>query len=99
MNALAGGTYPVTVRPLTEVEDLDAILGGDEHVRGLEIAMDDALDVRGRETSCDRLGVLDGTPRPERSRRTGLPQRLALQELRDDERRTVVHADVEDRAD
>ena len=34
----------------TEVENLDTTVRGDEHVLRLEIAMDDALGVRGGQT-------------------------------------------------
>ena len=43
----------------TEVEDLDAAVFGEEDVFGLEVAVDDALFVRGGEAAGDLQGILD----------------------------------------
>jgi hypothetical protein len=45
----------------TEVENLDAAFRGDEHILGLEVAMDDALRVSGDQSVCDAAANLDGT--------------------------------------
>ena len=67
-----------------------------EQVLGLEIAVDDALLVCGRQTARDLDAVLDGLARAERARRHPVAQRLALQQLRDDVGRAVVLAGVVD---
>ena len=81
-----------------EVEDLDgevpaaAVVEGEEDVFGLEVAMDDALGVRGRQRAgnlpghrCDRRGLAREAAHPlERG-----PQALALQILHDDVRAIV----------
>ena len=78
-----------------EVEELDAALAGQEDVVGLEVAVHEALRVHGREAprdldpERDRLRRVDG-PAPQAP-----AERLALQELGDDERHAVRLADVE----
>ena len=55
----------------TEVEDLHPAVGRDEHVLRLQVAVDDALVVRGREAVGDLHGDVDGLAhgkRPARSR-------------------------------
>ena len=77
---------PVGESRQAEVEDLDAALVGDEHVLGLDVAVDDALRVGGGEATRDlhrehqRLLL---RRRPLAHRRA---QRLAVQQLRDDVR-------------
>ena len=83
-----------------EVEDLDAAVAGDEDVLGLEVAVDDALLVRGRQPLRDlqppsSIALRGGSGPRARAR----AQRLALEQLGDDVRRAVVRADVEDRDD
>jgi hypothetical protein len=46
--------------PQAEVEDLDAPLPGDEEVRGLQVAMDNPLLVRGPEAAGELESVVDG---------------------------------------
>ena len=79
-----------------EVEQLDELgaVGGrdDDHVVGLEVAVDDADGVRGLEAVADlhehgeRARQVDAGARP-------LAEALAAQELHDDERRAVVELD------
>ena len=79
-----------------EVEQLDELgaVGGrhDDHVVGLEIAVDDADRVRGAEAVADlhehgeRARQIDAGARP-------LAEALPAQELHDDERRAVVELD------
>ena len=91
----------------TEVEDFDALVGGDEDVLRLQVAMDDALVMRGGKPAGElhrvREGLADEKPRACRVRsrplvagRKPVAQRLALEQLRDDVRRAVVLADVVD---
>ena len=91
----------------TEVEDFDALVGGDEDVFRLQVAMDDALVVRGGKPAGElhrvRESLADKKPRACRVRnrplvagRKPVAQRLALEQLRDDVRRAVVLADVVD---
>ena len=51
----------------TEVEDLDLVVARDHHVLGLEIAMDDAARVRGRNPPGDLQRVGDRAPRRQRA--------------------------------
>ena len=59
--------------------------------------MDDSLLVRGRQSLRDLLRVVGGFARRERAGTQTLPQRLALQQLRHDVRRTAILANVIDR--
>src|SRR4029453_18957923 len=79
--------------------DLDPSVTGDEDVFRLEIAVHDALFVRGRETAGDQDGDLDGLPRWHRSVGEALPERPALEQLRHRVRGAVVSAHVMDRED
>ena len=49
-----------------EVEDLGAAVGGDEDVLRLQVAVDDALLVRGRQALRDLARQVGGRPRRER---------------------------------
>ena len=82
-----------------EVEDLDAAVVRDEDVLGLQVAVDDALLVRGAEAARDLQGVVDGLARRDRAGGELLAQRRSLEQLRDDVRRALVGADVVDRHD
>jgi hypothetical protein len=66
-----------------EVEDLDAPVAGDEEVLGLQVAVHDALLVRGGQPLGDLPSVLDRLLRGQRSGGHELPQRLPLEELGD----------------
>ena len=83
----------------TEVENLRAVLVADEDVRRLDVAMDDALGVRGVQ----RVGELDGDLEQvrdlHRSAIDAVAEALALERLHHDVRSAFVVADVEDRAD
>jgi hypothetical protein len=82
-----------------EVEDLRLILFGDEDVRGLDIAMDDALRMRRHQ----RLGDLQRQAehgfrfQPRGCEQFG--ERAPFERLHDDEVRAFVLVDVVDRAD
>jgi hypothetical protein len=59
-----------------KVENLDSVVPGQEDVLGLEIAMNDALVVRGGETGSDLQRVLDGFSRRNRAVGEVLAKRL-----------------------
>ena len=83
----------------SEVEQLHATIGPQEHVLRLQVAMDDATGVRGREAA--RYLQRDGNSRCCRQR-SGLQTRakaLAFEIFADDERRATMFADVVDRED
>ena len=82
-----------------EVEDLHPAVAGDEDVLGLQVAVDDALVVRGGEAAGDLDGVVDGLARRQRRGADARAQRLAFEQLRDDVGRAVVAADVVDGED
>ncbi len=82
-----------------EVEDLDASVASDEDVVRLEVAVDDALVVRGAETAGELRRDLGCLARRHRRAVDPLAQRLALEQLRDDVGCTLVSADVVDRED
>ena len=70
-----------------------------EDVLRFEITVDDSLVVRRRETARDLRGVLDRPADGHRSAVGALPERLALEELGHDERRSRVRAHVVHRQD
>ena len=59
--ALAGGCGQA------QVQDLDPAVRGDEEVLGLEVAMEDAARVQGREPVCDLIREAHGLARGERA--------------------------------
>ena len=65
----------------TEIENLDALVRGDEDVFRLQIAMDDAFVVRGGETARDLHGVGDGAAMRQRSVSERVAKRRALEQL------------------
>ena len=67
-----------------EVEDLHAAVVGHEDVLGLQVPVDDALLVRGREAVGDLERVVDGLALREGAAREDRPQRLAFEQLQDD---------------
>ena len=77
-----------------EVEDLDAAVARDEDVVRLQVAVDDALLVRGGQAPGDLAGVVDGLPMRQRRGADARAQRIALEQLGDDVGRAVVGADV-----
>ena len=82
-----------------EVEDLDAPVLRDEEVLGLQVAVDDALLVRGGEAVRDLHRVVDGLARRQPATGEHRAQRLALEQLLDDVGSVVVRADVVDGGD
>ena len=82
-----------------EVEDLDPPVVRDEQVVGLQVAVDDALVVRGGEPLGDLARVVDGLARRQRAAVQAAAQRFAFEQLRDDVGRAVVDADVVDGQD
>ena len=74
-------------------------LGADQEVLGLQVTMHDPLLVRGGESVRDLERVLDRLPRRDRSAGEPLAQRLALEQLLNDEGDPVVLADVVQRDD
>ena len=82
-----------------EVEHLDAPVGRQEQVLGLEVAVDDPLLVRRRESMRDLRRVLRGLARRQRAGLEPLAQRFALQQLHDGVGHAVRGAEVEDRED
>jgi hypothetical protein len=78
----------------TEIENLDAAIPRDEDVVGFEIAMSNALLVCRGEAVRDLDRVLD---RLSHRHSAGIADRGPFQQLGDNERCTVMHADVEHR--
>jgi hypothetical protein len=64
-----------------EVEDLRALVGGDEQVLGLQIAMDDTLVVRRGKPACELRGILDGLAHGDGTIGQPLAHRLPLEQL------------------
>src|SRR6266702_3806975 len=82
-----------------EIEDLDLARDGDEDVLGLQVAVDDALVVRGGEAAGDLDGEADRLSYGQRAPLQPLAQGLALEQLEDNVRRPRVASDIEDRED
>ena len=79
-----------------EVEDLDPVVGGEEDVVGLEIAVDDVAAVGGGEAVGDPQAPGNGGDRRRRAVPEDPAERLALEELGHDVGLIVVDADVVD---
>jgi hypothetical protein len=77
-----------------EIEDLDAALGGDEDVFGLQIAVDDPLLVRRGEPVRDLQRVLERFPLRKRPFIETLPEGFSLEELHRDVRDVLVAPEV-----
>ena len=77
-----------------EVENLDPVVSGDEDVLGLEIAVRDPFLVRRREAVRDGERQLNRFANRDRGRIHPFPKGLAFEQLRHDERRTGIGADV-----
>ena len=82
-----------------EVQHLHFTAPGDEQVRRLEVAVDDALAMRGVERVGDVLAVAQHLVQRDRAARDPRLQRLALQQLHHHELLAGVLADVVQRAD
>ena len=79
-----------------EVQDLHVAVAGDEDVLGLHVAVDDAALVRRGEPARDLDRVLDGLAWREPAGADLPPQRVALEQLRDDVGNPLVRAHVVD---
>ena len=82
-----------------EIEDLDDAVRRQDHVFGLQVAVDDAPRVRGGEPLGDLAGDLEGLGEGRPASVEELPQGLALEELHRQVRPPGVLADVVDRDD
>jgi hypothetical protein len=82
-----------------EVQDLHLAIGQQEDVCGLEVAVRDALAVRGREPARDADRDLHRLAHGQRPLAQPIGERLAVEEFRDDEERVGVEADVEEGED
>ena len=82
-----------------EVQQLHVPVGPQHDVLGLHITVHDAGAVRHVERRRDLSRDVDGVDDRERPAAKTLSQRLALDQLRDDERPAIVRADVVDRDD
>jgi hypothetical protein len=82
-----------------KVENLDAIVAGHENVLGFQIAMGDPFFVRRGKPVRDWQRQLNRLANPERTGTQPIAQRLALEQLRYDEGRGAVSADVVDGED
>ena len=82
-----------------EIENLDAIVGGDEHVLRFQIPMNDAFIVRLRQAGCDLRRVLHRLAHGQRAGRQRVAQRPPVKQLGDDVGDAIVGADVEDADD
>jgi hypothetical protein len=80
-----------------EIENLEAIARQDEQILWLEVAMDDALLVRGSEARRDLRAIVDACRDRQRPVVQPLAQCRALEELGDEVRRALVYTDVVDR--
>ena len=77
-----------------EIENLHAPVGRDEQVVGLQVAVDDALVVRGGEPVGNLTRVVDGFAWRQRAVLQAGAERFALEQFRDDVGRAVMGADV-----
>ena len=82
-----------------EIEDLQVAVPADEEILGLQVAMDDALPVRGGETPGHLERVVHGLLLGDRSGVELPAQRLALEELHHGVGDSSLRAEVEDRQD
>ena len=82
-----------------EVEQLHVAVGPEHHVFGFDVAMDNAPGVRSGERTCKLDGNVQSVGDRQRSVRQALSQRVAFDELGDDEGHVVEHAEVVDHQD
>ena len=80
-----------------EVQDLEAAVAGEEQVLGLQVPVDDARRVGGRERVGDRGAPLRDALAGDRAPPEPRAQRLALEQLGDHEGDAVCLADVVER--
>ncbi len=80
----------------SEIENLHAAVGGDEQVARLEIAVDDALGVGRCKAGRDLTRVVDRPSEWERAVAQLVAKRLALEQLRHDERLVVMGTEIVD---
>jgi len=81
----------------SEVQDLHLTVGADEHVFRFQVAMHDALVMRGGEAARDVAGELQRFLLRQCASRQSIAERLALKEFSHRERRPVDAAEVVDR--
>ena len=84
-----GRARPASELGEAEVEDLDAAVARDEEVLGLQVAVDDALLVRGGQAVRDLDRVVDRLARRQSAPPDARAQGLALEQLLDDVGRAV----------
>ena len=77
-----------------EVQDLHAAVEREEQVLGLQITMDDAAGVRGRESARHLHAAIDGLAQSQRAVTQAGAQGFALEELGDDVRDIALAPDV-----
>ena len=82
---IRGRTRTPRERGDAEVEHLHVAVGPQHQVVGLDVAMDDRRGMRGRERRCRLDGDVEDLAQRQRAARDPLAQRLALDELRDEE--------------
>jgi hypothetical protein len=93
------GQHPLDLRACqAEVEQLDAV-AREEHVRRLEVAMNDAASVQGGERRQDLQRDRHARRNAQRPAVQPLGERFALQELHGDEQPAFVFADLIDLTD
>src|SRR6266513_3294509 len=83
----------------TKVENLDTAVFGDEEVLRLEIAVNDALVVRGGESMSDLHRVIDVFANREWAALQDLPQGFADEQFRDEIRRALEDSKLVDGED
>src|SRR4029079_10015714 len=84
----------VELRPREpEIEQLHSVLG-QKHVRGLQIAMDDAARVKGRERSENPKSDRYRFRACERPGRQTFREHLSLEQLHHEEQRALVFSDL-----
>src|SRR5262245_65050844 len=83
----------------TEIENLDAVVFGDEKVFRFEVAMDDAPGVSGRQSAGDLLSVINRLALRYRAFVELRSQFFAFQQFGDDVGRAFVNAQIVDKED